>query len=133
VVPHDQRIRPGDRKSGREVSMKMTGVSLERTAVFSKGDIVMRRPPPFKTSIHTADYEEMGLITNATPMKKPGVHGYQTIYDAQNIEILWGLSGEIENRTTVFNNLYLVDPTTGIPENIFTNSGCSNSGWRKEP
>lgn len=101
----------------------ITGVSLQRTAVFQEGDVVMRRPPPFRVPGDAAPYDETGLIIKANPVKKHGVGGAQTMYDAQDIEILWGTSGDIEDRTTVFNNLLLVNPVTGLPESVFIGGG----------
>ena len=98
----------------------VTGVSLERSAVFMEGDVVMRRPPPFaypKLPDGAPEHDETGLVIKASPMKKHGVGGAQTTYDAQEIQVLWA-DGLIEDRTTVFNNLLLVDPNTALPESV---------------
>jgi len=104
----------------------------QHSGVFQKGDVVMRKPAPFQMPLDEskrAQYQETGLVIKASPtMKKPRVAGAQTTYDAQDIEILWGVSGEVEARTTVFNNLLLIDPNTGLPENVFI-----NGGWKVKP
>ncbi len=110
------------------------GVSLARSAPFMEGDVVMRRPPPFawpKVPDHvgganSADsYDETGLVIKASRMKKHGVGGAQTTYDAQEIQVLWA-DGLIEDRTTVFNNLLLVDPNTALPIDVHVNGGWEN-------
>ena len=125
------------KKNSREnlkTKSPVEGVSLERSAVFMEGDVVMRRPPPFawpKVSDECASpfpketHDETGLVLKAGPMKKHGVGGAQTTYDAQELQVLWA-SGKIEDRTTVFNNLMLVDPNTGLPENVHVNGGWEN-------
>jgi len=104
----------------------MTGISLQQQGIFSKGDVVMRRPGPFvvptiKGKEHL--YQETGLIVRVGPIQHVGVGGAQTTYEAQSIDVMWSYGGEVEERTTVFNDLLLVNPNTGQPENVFISQG----------
>jgi hypothetical protein len=100
----------------------MTGISLQQQGVFSEGDLVMRRPgpivrPPIKGREHL--YQETGLIVRVGPMQHMGIGTPQVTYETQSIDVMWGYGGKIEKRTTVFNDLLLVNPNTGQPENVF--------------